>query len=123
MNQKQIELSKPMAASVRLALETANRLDSQIRALQAQLQVCQTTCEMFLKGIIEQEGFSLEDFRSYGLWNGEGGDAGKVFLRAAPAQVPPAPPEFAKPTPIPMGPPPIPRKRLHQVPLDPTKKQ
>ena len=92
-----------MADAISNAFREVNSLQGEIRNLQQRLQSAQRIHAGFMKAVIEAAGYTVEDFERCGVWNGEGEEAGKVFLRAQPM-----PPE---PNPVP----------LHETPLKPPK--
>ena len=81
---KQIELAKPMADAISNAFREVNNLQAEMQNLHQRLQSAQSIHAGFMKAVIEAAGYTVEDFERCGVWNGEGEDAGKVFLRAQP---------------------------------------
>jgi hypothetical protein len=96
-NLKQIELTKPMADAIRSAFVQIQTIQVEIQNLQQRLLAVQTMHAAFMNGVIRGAGYQIADFQTCGVWNGEGPDEGKFFLRAQESQVPPGPQLVEKP--------------------------
>jgi hypothetical protein len=92
---KQIELTKAMAKAINQALVQINNLQSEIDNLQQRLQAVQNVHSPFMLAVIEGGGFAPEEFKNCGLWQGDGPDEGKVFLRARELSAESVPPSEA----------------------------